>query len=68
MHREWYLAGSGSTLIVKIDTKERMVAMKSELIIALFTILRLGIPMVIMILFGEAIRRHDLNIHKPRGA
>jgi hypothetical protein len=45
-----------------------MVAMKSALVVTLFTVLRLGIPMAIMILIGELVRRHDLSIHKPGGA
>jgi hypothetical protein len=42
--------------------------MKSALIVTLFTVLRLGIPLVTMLLIGEAVRRHDLKIHKSRGA
>lgn len=41
--------------------------MKSALIVSLFTILRLGIPLLIMVLIGEVVRRHDLGVNKPRG-
>jgi hypothetical protein len=42
--------------------------MKSALIVSLFNVLRLGIPLVAMLLIGEAVRRHNLRIHKPGGA
>jgi hypothetical protein len=45
-----------------------MVTMISALIVALFTVLRLGIPLVTMIFIGEAVRRHNQSTHKPRGA
>jgi hypothetical protein len=41
--------------------------MKSALIVTLFTFLRLGIPLLTMLVIGEAVRRHDLRIHQPRG-
>jgi hypothetical protein len=59
---------SRSTLIVKKNTKERKGTMKSALIVSLFTVLRLGIPLVAMLLIGETVRRHDQRIHKPGGA
>jgi hypothetical protein len=42
--------------------------MKSALIISLFTVIRLGIPLVTMLVIGEVVRRHDQRIHKVRGA
>jgi hypothetical protein len=42
--------------------------MKSTLIVSLFTVLRLGIPLVTMLILGEAVRRHDLRIRHLRGA
>jgi len=42
--------------------------MISALIVALFTVLRLGIPLVTMLLIGEAVRRHAQKANKPRGA
>jgi hypothetical protein len=42
--------------------------MKSALIISLFTLLRLGIPFATMLLIGEAVRRREQKIRKPRGA
>jgi hypothetical protein len=42
--------------------------MKSALIVSLFTLLRLGIPLLTMLILGEAVRRHDLRIHKVGGA
>ena len=41
--------------------------MKSALIVTLFTFLRLGIPLLTMLVIGEAVRRHDLKIHQERG-
>ena len=41
--------------------------MKSALIVSLFTILRLGIPLVTMLLTGEAVRRHEQRIQRERG-
>ncbi len=42
--------------------------MKSALIVTLFTFLRLGIPLLTMLVIGEAVRRHDLRTHNSRGA
>jgi hypothetical protein len=42
--------------------------MKSALIVSVFTLLRLGIPLVTMLLIGEAVRRHEQRIQKMRGA
>ena len=42
--------------------------MKGALIVSLFTVLRLVIPVVTMLMIGEAVRRHDQRIHKVRGA
>lgn len=42
--------------------------MKSALIVSLFTVLRLGIPLVTMLVIGEAVRRRDQRIRKVRGA
>ena len=42
--------------------------MKSALIVTLFTFLRLGIPLLTMLVIGEAVRRHDLRTNKSRGA
>lgn len=42
--------------------------MKSALIVSLFTILRLGVPLAVMLIMGEMIRRHDQRIQKSRGA
>jgi hypothetical protein len=42
--------------------------MKSALIVSLFTLLRLGIPLLTMLILGETVRRHDLRIHKVGGA
>jgi hypothetical protein len=41
--------------------------MKSTLIVSLFTVLRLGIPLVTMLFIGEIVRRHDRRIHKQGG-
>jgi hypothetical protein len=41
--------------------------MKSMLIISLFTILRLGVPAAVLLLLGEAVRRHDQKIQASRG-
>jgi hypothetical protein len=45
-----------------------MVSMKSTLIVTLLTVLRLGIPLLTLLIIGEAARRHDQSTHKPRGA
>jgi hypothetical protein len=45
-----------------------MVAMKSALIVTLFTFLRLGIPLLTMLVIGEAVHRYDRKIHHGRGA
>ena len=42
--------------------------MKSALIVTLFTFLRLGIPLITMLLIGEAVRHHGSKIRKGRGA
>jgi len=42
--------------------------MKSALIVSLLTVLRLGIPLVTMLIIGETVRRHDQRTQKPRGA
>jgi hypothetical protein len=42
--------------------------MKSALIVTLFTFLRLGIPLITMLLVGEAVRHHSLKIQKRHGA
>ena len=42
--------------------------MKSALIVTLFTILRLGIPLLTMLSIGEMVRRHDRRIRRVRGA
>jgi hypothetical protein len=42
--------------------------MKSALIVLLFSVLRLGVPLVTMLIIGEAVRRHGHRIHKVRGA
>jgi hypothetical protein len=42
--------------------------MKSALIVSLFTVLRLAIPLVTMLVIGEAVRRRDQRNHKVRGA
>jgi hypothetical protein len=54
--------------MVQKTKKERKVAMKSTLIVTLFTVLRLGIPLLTMLIIGEAARRHDQSIHKQRCA
>jgi hypothetical protein len=41
--------------------------MKSALIVSLFTFLRLGIPLLTMLVLGEAVRRHDQKIRHKRG-
>jgi hypothetical protein len=33
--------------------------MKSALIVSLFTVLRLGIPLLTMLVLGELVRRHN---------
>ncbi len=38
--------------------------MKSALIVSIFTFLRLGIPLVTMLIIGEALRRRDQRIHQ----
>ncbi len=40
--------------------------MEGALIVTLFTFLRLGVPLVIMLLIGEAVRHHDLRMHVMR--
>jgi hypothetical protein len=42
--------------------------MKSTLIVSLFTVLRLGVPLVIMLILGETVHRYDQRIQKPGGA
>ena len=42
--------------------------MKSTLIVTLFTVLRLGIPLLTMLVIGEAVRRHDQLVRKHGGA
>lgn len=41
--------------------------MKSILVVTLLTILRLGIPTTLLLLIGEAVRRHYENIHTSFG-
>ena len=38
--------------------------MQSIMIVSLFTVLRLGIPLLTMLLIGEAVRRHNQKIHQ----
>lgn len=42
--------------------------MSNTLIIALFTVLRIGIPALVLLTIGEIVRRHDLNQGNVRGA
>ena len=42
--------------------------MLSILIVALFTILRIVVPVVLLLAIGESIRRHDRIPGNPRGA
>ncbi len=42
--------------------------MRGTLIISLFVVLRLGIPLITMLLIGEVIKRHNHTTHKVGGA
>lgn len=42
--------------------------MKSMLIVALLTILRLGIPAIVLLLIGETVKRQVEKARQPRGA
>ncbi len=42
--------------------------MKSVLIIFLLTVLRLGIPAMVVLSIGETVRRHYENVRSLRGA
>jgi hypothetical protein len=42
--------------------------MTNALIIALFTVLRIGIPAIVLLSIGETVRRHSENKGKMRGA
>lgn len=40
--------------------------MEGALIVTLFTFLRLGVPLSIMLIIGEAVRRHNLRMRDLR--
>jgi len=42
--------------------------MSNALIIALFTVLRIGIPAIVLLTVGEIVRRHNQNTGNLRGA
>jgi hypothetical protein len=42
--------------------------MKSALIVTLFTFLRLGVPLLTMLLIGEAVRHRNLKAQKGHTA
>jgi hypothetical protein len=42
--------------------------MTNALIIALFTVLRIGIPAIVLLAIGETVRRHNENKGNLRGA
>jgi hypothetical protein len=42
--------------------------MKSALIVTCLTLLRLGVPLVTMLMIGEAVRRHGQKTHRVGGA
>ena len=50
------------------NAKGKVAIMKATLIIALLTLLRLGIPLVILLSIGEFVRRHVQGASRTRGA
>jgi hypothetical protein len=42
--------------------------MLNALIVALFTVLRIGIPAIVLLTLGEVLRRHNQNTGNLRGA
>ncbi len=42
--------------------------MKTTLVISLLTLLRLGIPTLVLLLIGEAVKHHDESVRNASGS